>query len=155
MAPPVPAPPPPAVPAAAAPPWRALPVLLVGAFLFALDTFIVNVALPTMGRSLHAGPAALELVVAGDSAAYACCLVIGGRRGGARGRRRMFMIGMAAFAAPSAAGAVAPTAGVLVAARIGQGVAASMMVPQILATLQAEFAGQDRQRALGVFGATI
>jgi MFS family permease len=144
-----------ALPEAAAPPWRALPVLLVGAFLFALDTFIVNVALPTMGRSLHAGPAALELVVAGYSAAYACCLVIGGRLGDALGRRRMFMIGMACFTATSAACAASPTAGFLVAARVGQGVAAAMMVPQILATLQAEFTGQDRARALGVFGATI
>jgi MFS family permease len=143
------------VPDVAGPPWRALPVLLVGAFLFALDTFIVNVALPTMGRSLHAGPAALELVVAGYIAAYACCLVIGGRLGDALGRRRMFMIGMAGFTATSAACAVAPTAGVLVGGRVAQGITAAMMVPQILGTLQAEFAGQDRQRALGLFGATI
>src|SRR5690242_9164479 len=139
----------------AAPPWRALPVLLVGAFLFALDTFIVNVALPTIGHDLRAGPATLELVVAGYSAAYACCLVVGGRLGDALGRRRMFMIGMAGFTATSAACAVAPSAGLLVAARVAQGVTAAMMVPQILGSLQAEFAGQDRARALGLFGATL
>lgn len=119
------------------------------------DFFVVNVALPTIGRSLHAGPAALELVVAGYSAAYACGLVTGGRLGDSFGRRRMLLIGMAGFVLTSAACGLAPTAAALVVSRILQGLSASMMGPQVLATIQATFTGQARQRALGAFGATI
>jgi MFS family permease len=137
------------------PPWAALPVLLVGTFLFATDAFIVNVALPTIGRTLHAAPAYLELTVAGYVAAYACCLVTGGRLGDAYGRRRMFMLGMTGFVVASAACGLAPTAEVLVVARLAQGVTAAAMVPQVLATVQTLFQGADRQRALGAFGAVI
>jgi len=129
--------------------------MLVGTFLFATDAFIVNVALPTIGRTLHAPPALLELTVAGYVAAYACCLVAGGRLGDAFGRRRMFMIGMTGFVIASAGCGLAPTAELLVGARLIQGVTAAAMVPQVLATVQALFHGPDRQRALGVFGAVI
>lgn len=137
------------------PAWPALPVLLVGTFLFATDAFVVNVALPTIGRTLHAAPAYLELTVAGYVGAYACCLVTGGRLGDAYGRRRMFMLGITGFVVASAACGLAPTAEVLVVARLAQGLAAATMVPQVLATIQTLFQGADRQRALGVFGAVI
>lgn len=137
------------------PPWAALPVMLVGTFLFATDAFIVNVALPTIGRTLHAPPAMLELTVAGYVAAYACCLVAGGRLGDAFGRRRMFMLGMTGFVIASALCGLAPTAELLVAARLVQGVTAAAMVPQVLATVQALWHGANRQRALGLFGAVI
>src|SRR4051812_571457 len=99
------------------PSWAALPVLLVGTFLFATDAFIVNVALPTIGRTLHAAPAYLELTVAGYVAAYACGLVTGGRLGDTYGRRRMFLLGMTGFVVASAACGLAPTVEVLVVAR--------------------------------------
>ena len=139
----------------AGPPWRALPVLLVGALLPVLDAFIVNVALATIGHRMHAGSAELELVVSGYGVAYACSLVAGGRLGDRFGRRRLFMIGMAAFTLCSVACGLAPTAAVLVVFRIAQGMAASLMFPQVIAAIQAGFTGADRQRALGYFGATI
>src|SRR5580704_13021343 len=71
----------------------ALATVLIGALLPITDFFIVNVALPTMARNLHASTALLELVVAGYGTAYAVCLVLGGRLGDARGRRRMFLAG--------------------------------------------------------------
>ncbi len=134
-------------------PWRALPIVLLAQFLSVLDFFIVNVALPDIGRSLRAGPAALEFVVAGYGLTLACTLVAGGRLGDAYGRRRVFTAGVAGFTLASALCGLAPNAGTLIAARVLQGLAAGVMVPQVLATIQASFAGRDRQRALGVFGA--
>ncbi|WP_027344678.1 MFS transporter [Hamadaea tsunoensis] len=142
----------PVTPAAKAP-WRALPVLLLGAFLPMLDAFIVNIALATIGRTLAAGPAALELTVSGYGVAYACTLVAGGRLGDRFGRRRLFLIGLAAFVITSAACGLAPTVGVLIAFRVLQGFAAAMLYPQVLASIQAGFTGPDRARALGFFGA--
>ncbi len=134
-------------------PWRALPVLLLGAFLPILDAFIVNVGLATIGRTLHAGSWALELTVSGYGVAYACTLVLGGRLGDRFGRRRLFLTGLAAFTAASAACGLAPTAAALIGFRVLQGFAAALMFPQVLASIQAGFQGADRQRALAAFGA--
>jgi MFS family permease len=142
-------------PAKARTPWRALPIVLLAQFLSVLDFFIVNVALPDIGRTLRAGPAALQFVVAGYGLAFACCLVAGGRLGDGYGRRRVFTLGVAGFTVASALCGLAPDAGALIAARVLQGVAAGAMVPQVLATIQATFTGADRQRALGLFGAVI
>jgi MFS family permease len=127
--------------------------VLLGAALPILDFFIVNVALPTIDRTLNASASMLELVVAGYGIAYGVLLVLGGRLGDAFGRRRLFMIGLAAFTVTSLACGLAPTAGVLVAARIAQGGAAAMMLPQVLSTIQATMTGERRSRALGLYGA--
>lgn len=132
-----------------------LPILLLGNVLNVVDVFVVNVALPTLTQTLHATPAALELVVAGYSVAFACFLVAGGRLGDSFGRRRLFMIGMAGFTVASAICGLAPTANVLIAARLGQGVTAALMVPQVLGTIQVIYQGAARQRALGIFGAIM
>lgn len=132
----------------------ALVTVLVGVLLPMVDFFIVNVALPTMARDLHASTALLELVVAGYATSYAVLLVVGGRLGDARGRRRMFVIGIAAFTVASLLCGLAPTAGLLVAARVLQGGAAALMVPQTLSTIQATGDAASRARALGWFGAT-
>lgn len=78
----------PRAPAAGRAPWRVLPLVLAGNFLSVLDFFVVNVALPSIGRDLRASPAALELLVAGYAAAYASGLVVSGRLGDALGWRR-------------------------------------------------------------------
>ncbi|HEY8719337.1 MFS transporter [Pengzhenrongella sp.] len=132
----------------------ALAVLLSGVFLAMTDFFVVNVALADIGRDLSASTSALELVVAGYAVTYALFLVIGGRLGDAVGRRRMFLLGMAAFTATSALCGFAPTATTLVLARVAQGAASALMVPQVLATLQATTTGRGRARALAAFGAT-
>jgi EmrB/QacA subfamily drug resistance transporter len=141
-----------AAPATAA---RALPVLLLGNFLAVLDFFVVNVALPSIGTSFGASSSGLELVVAGYGVGYACTLIAGGRLGDLYGRRRLFVLGVAAFTVTSALCGVAPTMTALVLARVLQGVAAGKNVPKELAVIQASFHGSARERALGLFGAML
>ncbi len=116
------------------------------------DTFVVNVALPTLGSTLHADTASLELVVAGYIVAFACLLVIGGRLGDAFGRKRVFMIGMAGFVVASTVCGVSTSIEVLIAARVAQGAAGALMVPQTLSMIQVLYQGPARQRVLGLFG---
>src|SRR6266536_2996078 len=126
-------------------------VLLCGGFLPILDFFIVNVALPTMDSTLHASAPMLELVVAGYGTAYALMLVIGGRLGDAIGRDRMFVAGIVGFTVSSLLCGIAPNAGVLIAARIAQGLSAAMSQPQVIATFQATLDGHRRARAIALY----
>lgn len=128
--------------------------VLLGAALPLIDFFIVNVALPAMEKDLSASPATLELVVAGYGVAYAVLLVLGGRLGDTAGRHALFLIGMAAFGVTSLACGLAPTVWTLVAARVAQGAASALMLPQVLATIQATTAYPRRARAMSLYGAT-
>ncbi|MFB8236453.1 MFS transporter [Kitasatospora purpeofusca] len=130
-----------------------LVTVLLGAFLPMLDFFIVNVALPTIDHDLAAGPAVLELVAAGYGIAFAVLLVLGGRLGDLFGRRRLFVVGAAAFAVTSLACGLAPGAWSLVAARAAQGASAALLIPQVLGTITAATHGARRGRALSVYGA--
>ena len=129
-------------------------VLLAGAFLPIMDFFITNVALPSIDASLHASAPALELVVAGYGVAYASLLVLGGRLGDRHGRHRIFLGALAGFVLASLACGLAPSAGALIAARIIQGAAAAMLVPQVLATFHHTLEGERKARALALYGAT-
>jgi EmrB/QacA subfamily drug resistance transporter len=131
-----------------------LTVILMGVLLPMIDFFIVNVALPTIDADLGASQPLLELVVSGYATAYALLLVLGGRLGDSLGRKRLFLAGMAAFTLASLACGLAPTAVFLVVARAAQGASAALMVPQVLATIQAATSGEQRSRALGRYGAT-
>ncbi|TML84540.1 MAG: MFS transporter [Actinobacteria bacterium] len=131
-----------------------LATVLLAAFLSIADFFIVNVALPTIDSDLHASTATLELVVAGYGVPYALLLVLGGRLGDLFGRRRLFMLGMASFTVFSLLCGIAPTAVALVAFRAAQGASAALMVPQVLATIQATSVGRQRAKAIGLYGAT-
>ncbi|MFK0234961.1 MFS transporter [Streptomyces vinaceus] len=128
--------------------------VLLGAALPLIDFFIVNVALPAIDSDLAAGPATLELIVGGYGVAYAVLLVLGGRLGDTAGRRRLFLIGMAAFGVTSLLCGLAPTAWSLVGARVAQGAASALMLPQVLATIQATTQGPRRARAMSLYGAT-
>ncbi|WP_443066738.1 MFS transporter [Streptomyces sp. NBC_01255] len=128
--------------------------VLLGASLPLIDFFIVNVALPSIGRELAAGESLLELIVAGYGLSYAVLLVLGGRLGDLFGRRRLFLAGMTAFGLTSLACGLAPDAWTLVAARVAQGAAAALMLPQVLATIHASTAGARRAKALSLYGAT-
>lgn len=128
--------------------------VLLAAALPLIDFFIVNVALPTIGADLAASESVLELVVAGYGVSYAVLLVLGGRLGDLFGRRRLFLIGMAAFGLTSLACGLAPGAWSLVAARVAQGASAAAMLPQVLATIQATTTGPRRAKAMGLYGAT-
>jgi EmrB/QacA subfamily drug resistance transporter len=131
-----------------------LVTVLVGVLLPLIDFFIVNVALPTMQHDLHATTALLELVISGYATAYAVLLVLGGRLGDAHGRKRLFIVGMAAFTVTSLLCAIAPSATTLVIARVLQGASAALMVPQTLSTIQATGDAASRSKALGWLGAT-
>jgi EmrB/QacA subfamily drug resistance transporter len=120
-----------------------------------LDFFIVNVALPSMQRQLHASQAAIQFVVAGFGLTFAVGLISGGRLGDIYGRRRVFAAGLAAFTLASAACGLAPTATFLVAARVVQGGAAALMTPQVLATLGTAYTGDRRARAFAAYGLTM
>src|ERR1700730_4617006 len=121
-----------------------LTVILVGVLLPMIDFFIVNVALPTIDTDLRASQPLLELVVSGYATAYALLLVLGGRLGDSLGRKRLFLAGMAAFTVTSLACGLAPTATFLVIGRVAQGASAALMVPQVLATIQAATTGERR-----------
>jgi len=139
-------------PSARARPGAALAVLLSALFMAQYDFFVVNVAAPSIGHDLHAGPVALELVVGGYGFAYAAGMITGGRLGDLFGHRRVFVAGMAAFTAASLLCAVAPGPGALVAARLLQGLTGALMVPQVLAVVTAAFPADGRARALGWYG---
>ncbi|MFE0191690.1 MFS transporter [Streptomyces sp. NPDC059008] len=141
-------------PAAAALTPLGLLTVLLGAALPLIDFFIVNVALPTIDHDLHAGPAMLEMVVAGYGVSYATLLVLGGRLGDTIGRRRLFLWGLAAFGLTSLACGLAPDAGTLVGARVAQGAAAALLLPQVLATIQATTTGRRRAKAVSLYGGT-
>src|SRR6516225_8124066 len=135
--------------------WLMLIVLLAGQFMALLDVTIVNVAMPTIGRSLHASGAELQLVVAGYTVSYAMMLITGARMGDLYGRRRMFMAGVALFTIASLICGLAPGSGVLIAARFVQGAGAAAMMPQIMSVIQVRFDGAARARALSAYTAVL
>ena len=132
-----------------------LVVLLAGQFMALLDVTIVNVAMPTIGRSLHASGAELQLVVAGYTVAYAMLLITGARLGDMIGRRRMFLTGVAVFTVASLACGLAPGIGPLIAARFVQGAGAAAMMPQIMTVIQVRFSGAARTRAVSAYTAVL
>ncbi len=130
-----------------------LGVVLLATLLPMMDSFIVNVALPTIAGDLGAGNADLELVVAGYGIAFTLLLVLGGRLGDAFGRRRVLVFGLLGFVLTSALCALAPSAGWLVAARIAQGATAALIPPQVLGTIQAAVSPERRARAMSRYAA--
>jgi EmrB/QacA subfamily drug resistance transporter len=146
-------------PAAAAPGgghgWRAVSIVLVGAFMALLDTTIVNVALPSIRTGLHASSASLEWIVSGYALAYGLALVPGGRAGDRFGHKRLFLIGLTIFTLASVGCGISQTQGQIVAGRIVQGLGAGLFFPAISATIQHAFTGPARSKAFGVLGAVI
>ena len=129
---------------------------IVGAaqFMVVLDISIVNVALPSIRDDLGFSIGGLQWVVNAYTITFGGLLLLGGRAGDLLGRRRMFIVGILVFAAASLAGAFAPSAAFLVAARAAQGVGGAIVAPSTLAVLMTTFReGPERQRALGVWGA--
>jgi EmrB/QacA subfamily drug resistance transporter len=131
-----------------------LAVVLAGSFMAVLDVAIVNVAIPSIRDDLDVGFGAVELVISAYTLTYACLLVTGGRLGDLYGRRRLFIVGLLLFTATSGLCGAAPSIGVLIAARALQGIGGALMYPQVLAIIQVTFDGQERARALGLFGST-
>jgi MFS family permease len=135
--------------------WHALTVSLVASFMTLLDTSIVNLALPSIERDLGASATSAQWVVSGYALAFGLALVPAGRLGDALGRRRMFLIALSAFVATSALSGAAPTARLLIAARLLQSVAGGTLLPQGSGLIQELFGGAERGRAFGFLGATV
>jgi MFS family permease len=119
------------------------------------DVTVVNVAMPTIGRSLHASGAELQLVVAGYTVSYAMMLITGARMGDLYGQRRMFLIGVLVFTVASLTCGIAPGIEILIAARFVQGAGAAAMMPQIMSVIQVRFGGAARARALSAYTAVL
>ncbi|WP_199287062.1 MFS transporter [Vibrio zhugei] len=122
-------------------PWRGLYVLLLAGFMTIFDLFVVNVAIPSMQRDLQANFSQIGLIVAGYELAFGSLLITGGRLGDIFGRRRLFVIGMAGFTVASLCCGVAPSATLLVGARVLQGFAAALVFPQVYALIRVNFKG--------------
>jgi EmrB/QacA subfamily drug resistance transporter len=135
--------------------WLALPVLLTGAFLPILDFNVVNLALPAIRQDLDATSSEVQFVISAYAATYAVFLITGGRLGDLFGRRRMFLLGVAGFTIASMLCGAARSPAILVAGRILQGLAATMMAPQVLASIRVLFPPAEQGRALGFYGATF
>ncbi|WP_246318860.1 MFS transporter [Peteryoungia desertarenae] len=117
-----------------------------------LDVTIVNVALPSMQRDFNAGSGQIEWVVAGYVLAFALCLLPFGRYGDVKGKRRVFLLGVAGFSLASAFCGIATSVEMLIVARMVQGAAGAMMTPQVLAIAQVMFPPHERAAAFSLFG---
>lgn len=130
-------------------------VILSGSFMAILDTFIVLVASPAIQSGLHASDGQVQLIIAGYQLTYAVALITGARLGDRYGRKRLFMIGTAAFVASSLACGSAPSADALIAARLVQGLSAALMFPQVFSMIQVLFPPARRAGAFSALGAVI
>jgi EmrB/QacA subfamily drug resistance transporter len=134
--------------------WLTLIVLLLAAFMNLLDVSIVNIAIPSIQRDLHASYADVQWALAGYTLAYALILITGGRLGDMFGRKRLFLIGVTGFTIMSALCGAATGPGMLIACRVVQGAMGAIMVPQVLAVIQVIFPPAERIKALAGFGVT-
>src|SRR6516225_8353177 len=128
-----------------------LVIVSIGLFMVVLDNLVVNVALPSIHRELGASIQALEWTVNAYVLAYAVMLLTGAALGDRFGRKRVFIAGVVLFTASSAAAAVAPTIGMLIAARAAQGVGAAIATPLTLTLLADAFPPAQRGVALGIW----
>ena len=132
--------------------WVGFFFLLLASFMNLIDVTVVNVALPSMQANLKATPSDIEWVVAGYVLAFALGLLPFGRLGDIVGRKRMFLLGVAGFTLGSLLCGLAPTMGLLIAARVLQGLAASAMTPQVLSIAQVTFPPAERGLMFSLFG---
>lgn len=130
--------------------WVLLTTVL-GSGMATLDGTVVNVALPALGRDLHAGMSGLQWTVNAYTLTMAALILLGGSLGDRLGRRKIFVAGVVWFALASALCGAAPNTPVLVLARALQGVGGALLIPGSLAIIQASFAPDDRPRAVGAW----
>ena len=121
-------------------------------FMIMLDNTVVNVALPSIQRDLHASLQALEWTMNAYTLTFAVLMVTGGRLGDIFGRRKLFLFGVAVFGASSLAIGLAPNDGVLVAFRAVQGIGAALMMPATLSIITQAFPAEQRGTAIGTGG---
>jgi MFS family permease len=135
--------------------WFVLAIVVSAQFMFGVDAFVVNVALPTIAIELRASSAQVESVIAIYLIAYATLVVTGGRLGDIYGTKMIFLAGVLGFTLTSLWCGLAQSGPELIAARLAQGATAALMVPQVLATLHLLFADQARGRAFAIYGIVL
>jgi EmrB/QacA subfamily drug resistance transporter len=124
----------------------------LGVFMSALDTLVVTTSLPALRVDLHASLQSLEWTVNAYNLAFACLLLTGAALGDRFGRRRMYVVGLLAFTAASAAAALSPSAAALVAARAVEGAGAAIIFPLTLTLISEAFPADKRGAAIGLWG---
>src|SRR5688572_7882745 len=134
--------------------WKALAVLGIAYLMVVLDVSIVNVALPSIQTDLGFAPEDLQWVVSGYALTFGGFLLLGGRMGDLLGRRIIFMIGLASFAAFSLLAGLATSPEMLIVARLLQGAAGAVLSPSVFSIVSVLFKeGAERNKALGILGA--
>ncbi len=130
--------------------WVLLATVL-GSSLSFIDSTVVNIALPQIGRDMHASAADLQWTINGYALSLASLILLGGSLGDRFGRKRVFMIGVTWFAAASLLCGISPNVNVLIGARVLQGIGGALLTPGALAILEASFVREDRSRAIGAW----
>jgi EmrB/QacA subfamily drug resistance transporter len=134
--------------------WKALTIVCAAFFMTVLDVSIVNVALPSIGKSLSFSEQSLQWVITAYAITYGGFLLLGGRAADLLGRRRVFYVGVAVFTIASFLCGLAWSEGVLVGARAVQGLGAAIISPAALSIITTSFEeGAERNKALGIWGA--
>ena len=134
--------------------WQALGVLGVAYLMVVLDVAIVNVALPSIQKSLHFSTSSLEWVVSGYALTFGGFLLLGGRAGDLLGRRRVFMAGLLLFSVTSLLCGLSVSPAMLIALRVAQGAAGAILSPSVFSIVSVTFEeGSERNKALGLLGA--
>jgi EmrB/QacA subfamily drug resistance transporter len=131
--------------------WWTLVAVSFGLFMIMLDNTIVNVALPSIQRDLGLKVSELEWVVTGYALTFGAFMLTGGKLADLFGRRRIFVVGLVVFTLASLACGLAGSAGVLIGARVVQGVGAAMMNPATLSIITVTFPPHQRGRAIGIW----
>ena len=134
--------------------WSILPPLILGFFMIMVDTTIVNIAVPTLQTELDASLVAVGWVNSAYLLSYAVLLLLAGRLGDRYGPKPVFVVGLAVFTLASAWCGLSGSIGMLVAARVVQGVGAALMTPQTMAMITRVFPPRQRGAAMGLWGAT-
>ena len=128
-----------------------LAVAVLGSGMAFLDGTIVNVAVPDIGRDLDASTASIQWILNGYLLTLASLILLGGSLGDRYGRRRIFVAGVVFFTVASLLCALAPTAEMLIGARLLQGIGGALLTPGSLAMIEASFRPADRARAIGAW----
>jgi EmrB/QacA subfamily drug resistance transporter len=137
-------------------PWVSLAVILLAPLITVVDVFIVNISTPAIKTYFGSSDAALELVIASYLLGYAVFLITGSRTGDYLGKKKVFILGLAAFTVTSAMCGFANSMNMLIVSRFLQGVAAAFTVPQTITLIQLNFqAPEDRDKAYGLYGMAL
>lgn len=135
--------------------WAPISVLLCGAFVVALDNFIVNVAIPHLKTDFGASYASVQLIVVAYGLAFGMTLITGGRLGDLYGRKRTFLLGLGGFTLASLVCGLAPSPAILIVARLLQGATGAVLHPQIVAMLRVQIAPARRRFAFALYGSAL